>query len=496
MPTESTPSAPPPEPPHPAQMGIIKCSICGLGNFSSSTSTSSNECIVVLNDPIERICGRCVATLDARERTTSLRQDQENEAQSDGQSAPARSTAGIGLGLGLGLRGVSVSGENERRGSTIESGTDDTDSSTTEAPRPMDISSPTRDIDTPSPSQTILSHSLPAQHPQPWKTITTTATHSGTAGSSNKQQLPSPLTDRGRESTPSPAPTSASKDEVERPPNPLLDVTKSRVPNVGRGALYPGSVFKGTQTSGRSAYEVEVQLLDVNFAESTLSGYLSISHLTDSHPHLTTFFTGEIIGPKYGFITGSRFGATEHDDMRHWGRFEQFRRPATRQDMVRPELFFRDPVPDRSRGEMGKGKERDFVFLRIKERFLVPDHKVRDISGASFAGFYFAMVDLSPTVAVSNEPPSTPSSPTVPKTPLTPTSPAFSRRTSSTDPRNVTRPEGAKRRESSGKLGAKEGVRGEATMRGYYFHSLNQEPFQELFLTHVPAKSSSTFEFR
>ena len=71
--------------------------------------------------------------------------------------------------------------------------------------------------------------------------------------------------------------------------------------------------------------------------------------------------------------------------MRHWGRFEQFRRPATRADMVRPELFFRDPLPDRSRGET-KGKERDFVFLRIKEKFLVPDHKVRDISGASFAG--------------------------------------------------------------------------------------------------------------
>lgn len=30
----------------------------------------------------------------------------------------------------------------------------------------------------------------------------------------------------------------------------------------------------------------------------------------------------------------------------------------------------------------------------------------------------------------------------------------------------------------------------------YYFHSLNQEPFQELFLTHVPSKSSGTFEIR
>lgn len=53
--------------------------------------------------------------------------------------------------------------------------------------------------------------------------------------------------------------------------------------------------------------------------------------------------------------------------------------------MVRPELFLRDPLPNRNRGET-RAKERDFVFLRIKERFLVPDHRVRDISGASFAG--------------------------------------------------------------------------------------------------------------
>jgi hypothetical protein len=53
--------------------------------------------------------------------------------------------------------------------------------------------------------------------------------------------------------------------------------------------------------------------------------------------------------------------------------------------MLQPELLFRDPLPDRTRGEV-EAKERDFVFLRIKERFLVPDHTVRDISGASFAG--------------------------------------------------------------------------------------------------------------
>lgn len=178
---------------------------------------------------------------------------------------------------------------------------------------------------------------------------------------------------------------------------------------------------------------------DVNIGESSVSGYLTIAHLTDAHPQLTTFFTGEIIGPEYGFITGPRFGATEHDDMRHWGRFEQFRRPSTRGDMLRPELLFRDPLPDRSRGET-RAKDRDFMFLRIKERFLVPDHKVKDISGASFAGmsvppminpnhtstqrcrlisfagFYYAMIDFSPNIHQNQ----------VEAAPLSPTSPMMS----------------------------------------------------------------------
>lgn len=34
-------------------------------------------------------------------------------------------------------------------------------------------------------------------------------------------------------------------------------------------------------------------------------------------------------------------------------------------------------------------KNADHVFMRWKEHFLVPDHTIRDISGASFAGFYY-----------------------------------------------------------------------------------------------------------
>lgn len=34
-------------------------------------------------------------------------------------------------------------------------------------------------------------------------------------------------------------------------------------------------------------------------------------------------------------------------------------------------------------------EQTDYVFMRWKEHFLVPDHTIKDIVGASFAGFYY-----------------------------------------------------------------------------------------------------------
>jgi hypothetical protein len=188
---------------------------------------------------------------------------------------------------------------------------------------------------------------------------------------------------------PSKIPTRA--DYPEPIPNPILDIGRYHRPSQGRGTLYPGSTFRGKQTSGRSSYEVEVRILDVDFASSTLSGYLSISHLTDTHPKLTTFFSGEIIGQTYGFLTGTKYyaQATEQDDFRHWSRFDRFHQ--VRSSLRRPGLTMHDMERSKPGGEM---RERPYVFMRWKERFLVPDHKIRDISGASFAGFYYLQLEL------------------------------------------------------------------------------------------------------
>ena len=97
-------------------------------------------------------------------------------------------------------------------------------------------------------------------------------------------------------------------------------------------------------------------------------------------------------GPKYGFLTQS-YGASEMDDMTHWGRFDSFRGAlspnqdfqnelmtlggtAIKSEMRRPGLTIRQKTL----------AERGFVFMRWKERFLVPEHQVRGIRGASYDG--------------------------------------------------------------------------------------------------------------
>jgi hypothetical protein len=85
---------------------------------------------------------------------------------------------------------------------------------------------------------------------------------------------------------------------------------------------------------------------------------------------MTTYFDAEIIGTHHGFMTG-KWGATDAEDLTHWARFPAFRQ--MRHEVEGP----RQTLPAR---------ERSVIFMRWKERFLVPDHRVQDVTGASFAG--------------------------------------------------------------------------------------------------------------
>jgi len=69
--------------------------------------------------------------------------------------------------------------------------------------------------------------------------------------------------------------------------------------------------------------------------------------------------------------------------MVHWARFPAFRH--VKNKLKAPHLTM-DGYPGA-------------VFMRWKERFLVPDHRVQDINGASFAGNSF--INLIPSLSQS-----------------------------------------------------------------------------------------------
>ncbi|KAK5110334.1 hypothetical protein LTR62_006042 [Meristemomyces frigidus] len=146
--------------------------------------------------------------------------------------------------------------------------------------------------------------------------------------------------------------------------------------------LRPGSKFRGTQQSDRQVYSVDVEIKSVDLSASVLTGYLRIQGLTDDHPTLTTFFEGEIIGPKYLFkTTHPSWGSNEKVDLQHWARFPAWR-PLAKQ--AKNPAF----TLQRSNRELA-GSSSEHLFMRWKEYFLVPDHRVKTITGASFEGFYY-----------------------------------------------------------------------------------------------------------
>ncbi|KAL4717979.1 hypothetical protein ACJJTC_013018 [Scirpophaga incertulas] len=148
----------------------------------------------------------------------------------------------------------------------------------------------------------------------------------------------------------------------------------SKQPGVTKSLLYNGSKFQGHQKSKGNSYEVEVVFQHVDEINSYVCGYLKIKGLTEEFPTLTTFFDGEIISARYPFLT-RKWDADEDVDRKHWSKFDLF---VPYLKSFNSDSFHYDTLT-----------KADYVFMRWKEHFLVPDHTIKDINGASFAGFYY-----------------------------------------------------------------------------------------------------------
>lgn len=83
----------------------------------------------------------------------------------------------------------------------------------------------------------------------------------------------------------------------------------------------------------------------------------------------------EKLSVKKGLFLTRKWDADEDVDRKHWGKFKPFYKYAKN--------FNSDDFDYEALDNS------DYVFMRWKEQFLVPDHTIKDISGASFAGFYY-----------------------------------------------------------------------------------------------------------
>lgn len=196
---------------------------------------------------------------------------------------------------------------------------------------------------------------------------------------SPRSQASSPATQIS-DDKPFPRPTSSY------PSTPAWDFTNLPLPpHYPSSLLRPGSTFTGSQQSDRQIYNVDVSILTVSTTQSSLTGYLRICGLTEDHPTLMTFFSGEIIGGpshKYSFRTRTpSWGATDKTDLIHWARFPAWR-PLAKE--AKRDIDFAFPL------DGTEWWQQENVYMRWKEHFLVPDHRVRSIAGASFEGFYYA----------------------------------------------------------------------------------------------------------
>ncbi|KAI6010272.1 vacuolar import and degradation protein-domain-containing protein [Pisolithus marmoratus] len=188
--------------------------------------------------------------------------------------------------------------------------------------------------------------------------------------------------------------------------------------------LYPGAAFTGTQKSGWSSYD------DIDLSMSFLCGYLCIH--------------------------------CDQDDMVHWQQFPAFCH--IRNELKRPCLT----MPDH---------DQDTLFMRWKERFLVPDHKVNDINGVDFAGFYYICVEFNLQSSMS--------------TTLCPTVVLEDSETIvSASPQDSS--------VQSTSLGSPNGPHfplPAATMSGFYYHENWNHEYQQLSLSHILEAFSLMFEF-
>lgn len=177
---------------------------------------------------------------------------------------------------------------------------------------------------------------------------------------------------------------------------------RSKIPKFLNTYLRLNAKYVGEQQSAKGRYRVQVEFKNINLENSIITGFLQISGLTEQ-PEITTCFRGEIINnplnkydwlsnvdfpfedvpiKKFSFLTENKnWGSFKGNDLDHWDRLTS---TASSEKQLKRRLH-----------NIQTGQENnDFIYMRWKEEFLLPDASVKLINGASFEGFYYVMLNI------------------------------------------------------------------------------------------------------
>ncbi|SCU86033.1 LADA_0D11804g1_1 [Lachancea dasiensis] len=163
--------------------------------------------------------------------------------------------------------------------------------------------------------------------------------------------------------------------------------------------LRPRMEFTGFQTSGYKKNHVNVVLKTVslpghgssNPGVPHITGFFSIYGLTAHQPEITTFFEGFAVTENLGFLSSSvpahlaDLTATDGIDLEHWLSFPAFKEMCSQNGVL-------SAVVDGAHRHSDYLHQR-FIFMRWKERFLVPDAELGSVEGASYEGYYYIVHD-------------------------------------------------------------------------------------------------------
>lgn len=127
--------------------------------------------------------------------------------------------------------------------------------------------------------------------------------------------------------------------------------------------LKRGTKYTGRQTTIVGSFKIDMKVNVFSLSQGYICGTLTIHNLTSEYKLLITHFEGVLMSAKN--ISKAA------DEFKQWSKFSKWKKDFENQ------LLFNDSLNS------------ECLYFKIKEEFLLPNHKLTRLHGASIDGHYY-----------------------------------------------------------------------------------------------------------